>query len=114
MTRQPSWTVWIDRPSTLGRGQRGPTPIEEAIEQVYGIQVSYEGWMWDYHKISIGATSRSRAEAIGKTLLAMHLQQIREDTRQPWNGECRFEITGGDERPAWVQVLDHTHEERLR
>jgi hypothetical protein len=113
MVQQRSWTVWIDRPYSLERGQRGVAPIEEAIEQVYGVKVSYEAWMWDYHKISLGALSRSRAESIGMTLLALHLQRIREDTRQPWNGECRFELTCDNERPEWVLAYDREREKRL-
>jgi hypothetical protein len=114
MSRHPVWTIWIDHPCSLGRGSRGVAPIEEAIQQAYGVRITYEGWVWEYHRITLAPTTRILAEAIGKALLVMHLCQIREDLRQPWIGECRFDLTCGDVPPPWVQEYEKVRAARWR
>jgi hypothetical protein len=105
MARHPKWTIWIDHPYPFGKGNRGVAPIEEAIHSVYGITITYAGWpCWAYHTVIVGPASRTCAEAIARALLVMHLRQIREDTRLPWAGPCRFDLAR-EEAPPPVWVL---------
>jgi hypothetical protein len=114
MTRTSAWTIWIDHPHRFGQGSRGYAPIQESIQLVYGVAITYEGWPWEYHKVSVGPTSHTRAEAIAMALLAMHLRQIREDTRLPWIGECRFDLTQGSDPPEWVLTYERERDARMR
>jgi len=60
MASTSAWDVWIDHPYPLGQGSRGAAPIQETVRLVYGEEVTYEGWCWEYHTVSIGPMSRAR------------------------------------------------------
>lgn len=90
-------------------------PLSKRLSRlVYRNEITYEGWLWEYHRVTIAVARGSRAEAIAMALLAMHVQHIREDTRLPWSGECRFDLTQGDEQPEWVQAYERARIARMR